>query len=134
MWVLLGLLLPAAVGATVTMDGRGFLLGGLWGGVVRLFFTYHFTNSVNSVMHLFGSRSFDTPDRSTNNIWLVLPTLGEAWHNNHHASPSTAIFAFKRWQIDPGGWIIRALERAGLIWDIKTAKPARVKQKELFED
>ena len=60
----------------------------LWGGFVRIFFVHHVTWSVNSVCHFFGTRRFETDDRSTNVFWLALPSLGESWHHNHHAFPA----------------------------------------------
>ncbi len=52
--------------------------------------------------------------------WAAIPTMGEAWHNNHHAYPGSAKMGLSRGQLDPGFWFIRALERLGLAWDIRT--------------
>ena len=71
----------------------GAATGLLWGGLVRIFFVHHVTWSVNSVCHFFGTRRFDTDDRSTNVFWLALPSLGESWHHNHHAFPRSAVTA-----------------------------------------
>jgi stearoyl-CoA desaturase (delta-9 desaturase) len=119
-WVGLSLTLPIILGVLLTNTWMGGLSGFLWGGMVRLFVSYHLTNSINSITHAFGKRLFDTPDYSTNNVWLALPTLGEAWHNNHHAYPSMAVFSRRWWQIDVGGWLIQGLVAMGLVWDIKT--------------
>ena len=59
----------------------------LWAGFVRVFLVHHVTWSINSICHFFGARRFDTSDFSTNVFWLALPSLGEAWHHNHHAFP-----------------------------------------------
>lgn len=118
-WVVLGLLLPAVIGGLLTSSWMGALTGFFWGGLVRMFFNYHVTNSIDSVTHLFGSQPFDTQDQSRNNLWVVLPTLGEGWHNNHHACPGAALFARRWWQFDPGGLLIRALEALGWVWDVK---------------
>ena len=109
-WVALGLLAPAAVGVLMEMSLRAALSGFLWGGGVRLFVSFHMTASINSITHLFGYRSFDTRDHSRNNAWLGLVTLGEAWHNNHHASPANAVFGLRWWETDIGGAFIRLLE------------------------
>lgn len=119
-WVGVSLALPTLLGVLLTGAWIGGLSGFLWGGMVRLFVSYHLTNSINSITHAFGTRPFHTPDCSTNNLWLALPTLGEAWHNNHHASPSMAVFSMRWWQIDVGGWLIQGLGALGLAWDIKT--------------
>ncbi|GIV96879.1 MAG: stearoyl-CoA 9-desaturase [Herpetosiphonaceae bacterium] len=116
-WVALGYVIP-------------YLLGGwsgvLWGGLVRTFLNNHVTWSVNSVCHTFGSRMFNTPDRSTNN-WLVgLLAMGEGWHNNHHAFPRSAFHGLRWWQIDGSAYLIRALERLGLIWNVQRIPPERL--------
>lgn len=118
-WVGLSLGLPVAIGWGSTGTVEGAWLGFLWGGCVRLFLTYHFTNAIDSVTHLYGRRPFDTRENSTNNLWIALPTLGESWHNNHHAFPQSAIFGLKGWQVDIGGWVVRGLEALGLAWDVK---------------
>jgi|SRR5579863_1275014 len=119
-WVFLGFLLPALLGGLVAGSWAGFCSGFLWGGLVRSFFSYHATASVNSLTHWFGTVAFQTHDGSRNNILLALPTLGEAWHNNHHAFPSAAVFGLRWWQVDLGGWVISLLEKAGWVWEVKT--------------
>jgi stearoyl-CoA desaturase (delta-9 desaturase) len=119
-WLLLGLALPAVAGGVLRWTWTGVGLGFLWGGLVRLFLSSHFSWAINSLCHAYGSRPFAThADRSTNNFWLALPTFGESWHNNHHAFPSSARFGLSWWQLDPGMWCIRGLELCGLAWDIK---------------
>jgi len=129
LWVLLGLLIPFAVGGLLTQTWIGSINGLLWGGLVRMFFTYHATNGIDSVTHLFGFQAFETHDHSTNNLWMVLPTLGEGWHNNHHAFPNSAIFGLKWWQFDPGGMLIRALEKPGWVWDVNFPTLDMIEQK-----
>ena len=51
---------------------------------------------MNSICHFLGSRRFDTDDHSTNVFWLALPSLGEAWHHNHHAFPRSAYHGLRR--------------------------------------
>jgi len=112
-------LLPAVIGGVLTASWRGAVSGLLWGGLVRLFVSYHATNSINSLGHLFGSRPFQTRDRSRNNALLVLPTFGEGLHNNHHAFPGSALFGLAWWHFDLGAWLILGLERIGLVWDVR---------------
>src|SRR5262249_30218909 len=119
LWVGLGLAIPGLLGGVLTLSAMGALKGLLWGGFVRTFLTHNFTFSINSICHVFGCLPFPTPERSTNNIWLAIPTLGESWHNNHHAFPNSAIFGLEWWQIDVGAWIVRVLKASGLAWDIK---------------
>ena len=90
----------------------------LWGGLVRIFLVHHVTWSINSICHFFGERRFDTGDFSTNVFWLALPSLGEAWHHNHHAFPRSARHGLRWYELDPSGWLIMALAKVGLAWDV----------------
>ena len=129
-WVALGLIIPAIFGGVLTWTWLGVLKGFFWGGLVRIFLVHQITWSVNSICHSWGTRSFDTQERSTNNVWLAIFSLGETWHNNHHAFPYSAIFGLKWWQIDIGGWTIRLLEKIGLVWDIKKPNEVNIAAKE----
>ena len=125
LWVLAGLALPFALGAALTGTVTGALTALLWGGAVRIFLLHHATFSINSLCHFFGRRPFDTGDESRNLAWLALPTFGEAWHNNHHAFPSCARHGQAGWQLDPSWWVISALARRGLAWDVVGASAER---------
>jgi stearoyl-CoA desaturase (Delta-9 desaturase) len=119
--------LPALLGLLLTGTWRGALTGLLWGGFVRVFAVHHITWSVNSVCHFFGRRRFDLDDHSTNVVWLALPSLGEAWHHNHHAFARSAFHGLRRWEaaLDPSGWLIRTMRRAGLAWNVVEITPER---------
>jgi len=123
LWVLLGLAFPFGLGLALTGSITGGLTGLLWGGGVRILFLHHATFSINSLCHFFGRRRFNTRDESRNLAWLALPTFGEAWHNNHHAFPTSAHHGLTRCQLDPGGWLINVLERLGLAWDVIRIAP-----------
>ena len=129
LWVLLGLAFPFGLGVALTGSIIGGLTGLLWGGAVRILFLHHATFSINSLCHFFGRRSFNTGDESRNLAWLALPTFGEAWHNNHHAFPTSAYHGLTRRQLDPGGWLINALERVGLAWDVIRIAPSAQRTK-----
>ena len=123
LWVLLGLLIPAGLGGLLIGGWYGVLVGFLWGGIVRIFVGQHVTWSVNSVCHLWGGQQFKGHDQSRNNFLCGLLALGEGWHNNHHAFPTSARHGFHWWQIDASYWVIRLLAVAGLAWNIRL--PAR---------
>ncbi|KYO49987.1 MAG: acyl-CoA desaturase [Tistrella sp.] len=128
-WVALGLILPALAGALAIGGIQGAVLGLLWGGAVRLTLSYHFTNAINSLTHMIGTRPFGGRNTSTN-LWpIALPTLGEAWHNNHHAFPTSARFGLAVWEVDIGWWIIRSLEAVGLAWNVRRPLPESISAK-----
>jgi sn-1 stearoyl-lipid 9-desaturase len=104
---------------TLGLGGALFGLGHLWGGVgfswvvwgmfVRTTVLYHATWLVNSATHLLGYRTYATRDRSTNLWWVALITLGEGWHNNHHAFPRSARHGIRWWELDVTFLFIRIL-------------------------
>jgi stearoyl-CoA desaturase (Delta-9 desaturase) len=129
LWILLGLIVPAMLGGILTRTWIGTFQGFIWGGVARLFLSFNGGYVINSIAHVYGNRNFDLGDRSTNNIWLAVPTFGEGWHNNHHAFPNSAKFGLKWWQIDLGYWAIRVLETMGLAWDVKVPAAIAIESK-----
>jgi stearoyl-CoA desaturase (Delta-9 desaturase) len=136
LWVGLTLTLPAIAGFLLT----GFSLVGaltalLWGGLVRIFLLHHVTWSINSVCHFFGRRRFETEDESRNVFWLALPSLGESWHHNHHAFPTSAFHGLRTWEklTDPAGLAIVAMEKLGLIWNVVRISPEKQAGKALAQ-
>ncbi|UJA20768.1 acyl-CoA desaturase [Thermoleophilia bacterium SCSIO 60948] len=129
-FVLLTLALPALLGFLLTGTLLGALTGLLWGGLVRIFFVHHITWSVNSVCHFLGSRRFETDDHSTNVAWLAVPSLGEAWHHNHHAFPRSARHGLRRFEIDPTWGVIRLMEMAGIARNVVRISPERQAERE----
>lgn len=126
LFVLASLAIPAALGYGVELwlgDGTrspwfGAFLGFLWGGLVRILWTHHVTWSINSVCHLFGKKHFESDDESTNNFWCALLSMGEGWHNNHHAFPSSARHGLYWYQFDLSWWIIRLMQACRLAWNV----------------
>jgi stearoyl-CoA desaturase (delta-9 desaturase) len=125
LWVALGLAAAFGLGVLLTGTVAGGLTALLWGGAARIFFMHHATFSINSVCHYFGRHEYDTGDQSRNVFWLAIPTWGEAWHNNHHAFPTSYRHGLRRWQLDPSAGIIRLLEMTGLAWDVVRIDPAK---------
>ncbi|MFT3803425.1 MAG: acyl-CoA desaturase [Burkholderiaceae bacterium] len=122
-WVVMGLALPALIGALAHGSWIGALQGLAWGGLIRLYAGHNMIWSITSLTHIFGHRDFSTPDRSTNNAWLSVFTLGESWHNNHHAFPAAAVLSFRWYQFDISGLFITLLEKFGLVWNV--GRPAK---------
>ena len=101
-----------------------YAIGG-WSGLVVGFFwstvlVYHATFCINSLAHVRGRRRYVTADNSRNNWLLAVFTMGEGWHNNHHAYQSSVRQGFRWWEIDLTFYILKLLSMFGLIWDLKT--------------
>jgi stearoyl-CoA desaturase (Delta-9 desaturase) len=118
-WVILGLLIPAALGALITGSWMGALTGFIWGGLVRIFVVHHLTWSINSVCHIWGQRPFQSNDESRNNLFCGIFGFGEGWHNNHHAFPASARHGLRWWEIDLSYYLIRGMEALGLAWRVR---------------
>lgn len=119
LWVLVSLALPTAIGGLATWSWQGALLGLVWGGLVRIFVTHHITWSINSICHVFGRQDYEAHDDSRNNWLCGLLGLGEGWHNNHHAFPTSARHGLAWWQLDASWLTIRLLELVGLAWNVR---------------
>src|SRR5438128_2614150 len=127
--VLLSLVIPGVVGWALLGGTYGFVAGVVWGGAVRILLLHHVTWSINSICHFWGRRRFSVRDESRNVWWLSWLSFGESWHNNHHAFPSSAFHGLRRFELDPGGWVIRGLERCGLAWRVVRIPPERQQTK-----
>ena len=119
MWLHKFEILPAIVlaGLCFLLAGwSGFVVGFLWSTVL----VYHATFCINSLAHVSGSKRYVTGEDSRNNWLLAIFTMGEGWHNNHHAYQSSVRQGFRWWEIDPTYYLLRALSWLGLVWDLKT--------------
>lgn len=112
--------------------GVGWWIGGpmlglswiVWGIALRTVVMFHATWFVNSATHTWGYRNYkNTDDGSTNLWWVAMLSLGEGWHNNHHAHPRSAAHGLRWFELDPTYWTIRVLGWLGLAWDIKLPDP-----------
>ena len=81
-----------------------------WAGLVRVGVLHHVTWSVNSICHMIGNRPWTLRDRSTNFWPLAIATMGESWHNLHHADPTCARHGVEHGQIDMSARIIAIFE------------------------
>jgi stearoyl-CoA desaturase (delta-9 desaturase) len=128
--------IPILLAGFLIPFGLGWWLGGglgaalttvLWAGFVRIFLLHHITWSINSVCHFFGRRRFDVEDESRNVFWLAPFSMGEAWHHNHHAFPTSAFHGLTLPErlADPTGLLISVLEKLGLVWNVVRISPER---------
>ena len=93
----------------------GVVVGFLWGNIL----SHHATFANNCFAHIYGTRPYETDDRSRNNWFLAAITLGEGWHNNHHRYAASARHGFLWWEIDPTYYVLLLLRALGLIWDLR---------------
>jgi stearoyl-CoA desaturase (delta-9 desaturase) len=129
LWALVGLAIPFGLGFALTGTLTGALLGLLWGGAVRILVLHHVTFSINSLCHFFGRQDYATGDESRNLAWLAPLSLGEAWHNNHHAFPTSAAHGLRPHQVDPSWLLIGALSKLGLATNVVTISSDRREKK-----
>ena len=126
LFVLATLLLPALLGGLLTWSWQGALTAFFWAGLIRITLVHQVTWSINSICHVWGKQPFRSRDRSGNVAWLAVPSLGESWHNYHHADPTSARHGVLRHQIDPSASSIRAMERLGWVSDVRWPTTQRV--------
>ena len=128
MWLHKHELVPPVVLALLSVliaGWSGLVVGFFWSTVL----VYHATFCINSLAHVRGRRRYVTGDNSRNNWLLALFTMGEGWHNNHHAYQSSVRQGFRWWEIDATFYLLKALSWTGLVWDLKTP-PAAVRLNE----
>jgi stearoyl-CoA desaturase (delta-9 desaturase) len=111
-----------------------FLIGG-WPGLFVGFFcstvlVFHGTFCINSLAHVSGAKRYVTGDDSRNNWLLAIFTMGEGWHNNHHACQSSVRQGFRWWEYDPTYYGLKALSWTGLVWDLKAPSAALLRNEQ----
>jgi stearoyl-CoA desaturase (delta-9 desaturase) len=119
MWLHRFELFPAvvvAIGAFLMAGWPGLVVGFVWSTVL----VYHATFCINSLAHVHGTKRYVTGDDSRNNWLLAFFTMGEGWHNNHHAYQSSVRQGFRWWEIDPTYYILKGLSYIGVVWDLKS--------------
>jgi stearoyl-CoA desaturase (Delta-9 desaturase) len=126
LWAALSVLLPAVLGGVITLSWWGALTGFLWAGLARVSFQHHVTWSVNSICHMIGDRPFRSRDKSANFWPLAILSMGESWHNSHHADPTCARHGVRRAQIDISARLIWAFEKLGWAWQVRWPTPQRL--------
>lgn len=121
---------PLSLLVLLLLYGLGGVSWLLWGGFMRIALVFHATWLVNSASHRYGYRTYSTGDLSTNCWWVALLTLGEGWHNNHHAFPRSARHGLEWWELDLSWIVLSLMEKIGLI---KNLRMPTDKQMERFQ-
>jgi len=125
-FALSSLALPFAIGALLSLSWVGGLTAFIWAGLIRMALLHHVTWSVNSICHMFGRRPFKTTDQSRNVAVLAVISMGESWHNLHHALPSAARHGVLRHQLDSSARLIRIFEVAGWATNVRWPTAAQL--------
>jgi len=126
---LTSMLLPAVLGGLFTLSWQGALTAFFWGTLVRIGLLHHVTWSINSICHALGEHPFASRDRSGNVWWLALLSMGESWHNLHHADPTCARHGVQRGQIDSSARVIWIFEKLGWATDVRWPRADRLAAK-----
>lgn len=129
MWVAVSLALPLVLGGLLTWSWQGALTAFFWGSLVRVSLLHHVTWSINSICHTVGERPFVSRDKSANVWWLAIPSMGESWHNLHHADPTCARHGVLRGQVDTSARVIWAMEKLGWVDDVRWPVKSRIDAK-----
>jgi stearoyl-CoA desaturase (delta-9 desaturase) len=120
------LLLPALLGGLLSWSWQGAVTAFFWASLVRVALLHHVTWSINSICHALGERPFKSRDRSGNVWWLAVLSMGESWHNLHHADPTCARHGVLRGQIDSSARVIRWFEQLGWASAVRWPKADRL--------
>jgi stearoyl-CoA desaturase (delta-9 desaturase) len=126
LWLALSLLLPPLLGGLITWSWWGALTAFFWAGLVRVSFLHHITWSINSICHMIGDRPYASRDKAANFWPLAILSMGESWHNSHHADPTCARHGVRRGQIDISARVIWVFEKLGWAYDVRWSKPERL--------
>jgi len=127
--VAISLLLPAVLGGLLSWSWQGALTGFFWGTLVRVGLLHHVTWSINSICHAIGERPFASRDKSGNVWWLAFLSMGESWHNLHHADPTCARHGVLKGQIDSSARLIWLFEKLGWARDVRWPSAERVQSR-----
>jgi stearoyl-CoA desaturase (Delta-9 desaturase) len=131
--IAVSLLLPPLVGGLVTWSWTGAATAFFWASLVRVGLLHHVTWSINSICHAIGERPFASRDRSGNVWWLAVLSMGESWHNLHHADPTCARHGVYRGQVDSSARVIWVFEKLGWATNVRWPNERRLQARRRTE-
>ncbi|MGH3469165.1 MAG: acyl-CoA desaturase [Thermocrispum sp.] len=140
LWVAVSLIAPAVAGGLITpLVGdrpwwQGALTAFFWASLVRVSLLHHVTWSINSICHTIGERPFVSRDKSANVWWLAIPSMGESWHNLHHADPTCARHGVLPGQLDTSARLIWLFEKLGWVSSVRWPVRERIESKLVAEE
>jgi len=130
--VAVSVLAPAIIGGLWSMSWQGAATAFFWGSLVRIGLLHHVTWSINSICHAIGDRPFTSRDKSANVWWLAILSMGESWHNLHHADPTCARHGVDKGQLDSSARVIWAFEKLGWASDVRWPRQERLGPKRVL--
>ena len=130
LWTAITLGAPALLGGLITMSWWGALTAFFWAGLVRIAVLHHVTWSINSICHMIGNRPFAAKGNATNFWPLAILSMGESWHNSHHADPTCARHGVQRGQLDMSARVIWVFERLGWAHTVRWPTPSRIARRQ----
>ncbi|MDV6011486.1 acyl-CoA desaturase [Haloechinothrix sp. LS1_15] len=134
LWTAVSLVLPGVLGGLLTWSLWGAVTAFFWAGLVRVCVLHHVTWSINSICHMIGDRPYSARDRSAN-VWpLAIASMGESWHNLHHADPTCARHGVGRGQIDISARLIWFFEKFGWAWNVRWPTDQRLSRLAVTKD
>jgi stearoyl-CoA desaturase (Delta-9 desaturase) len=131
LFAIASLAIPPILGGLITWSWQGALTAFFWGSLVRIGLMHHVTWSINSICHAVGERTFRSRDKSGNVWWLAVLSMGESWHNLHHADPTCARHGVLKGQIDSTARLIWIFEKLGLAYAVRWPQTSRIEARRL---
>jgi stearoyl-CoA desaturase (delta-9 desaturase) len=110
-----GLILPTLLGLAFGDPIGGFIIG----AAVRLLVCYHTTFAINSFAHLVGSQPYSDRSSARDSFFVALISMGEGYHNFHHAFPADYRNGVRGHHFDPTKWVLRVLEACGIARNLR---------------
>ena len=107
------------------------MAGLVWGGAIRIFVLHHVTWSINSICHVFGPPRVRVARRVAQRLVALVALVRRVVAQQPPRVPDVAFHGLRGVQIDPGRWVILALEKLGLAWKVTRIPPERQAAKAL---
>lgn len=115
-------LLPVALGWMWGDPIGGFLVAGF----LRLVVQWHATFSVNSFAHMIGTQPYGDANTSRDSWITAILTLGEGYHNFHHAFQADYRNGVRWYQLDPTKWFVWSMSKVGVTAELKRVPRATI--------
>ncbi len=103
-------------------------------GLLRMFFLHHFTWFINSLAHMWGSKTYSGEHTAVDNYVISLVTFGEGYHNYHHTFANDYRNGIKWFHFDPSKWLIWTLSKLRLATGLRRMDSYTIKKRQLLAD